>query len=146
MIKGDLSCRIWHAMAILGWWRQSRVGEAACSLTSHCFLDSRAARPSPWWSPPTSPLSIGMETVREAFYYRLCRLPGLLRVEEKHVDHFIDPQHLSLVSRLLERWKGHKDSKRLVVVHGELLVLTLNSLGFTSLEQRRPSLYPSCCC
>ena len=66
-----------------------------------------------------------METVREAFYYRLCRLLGLLRVEEEHVDHFIDPQHLSLVSRLLERWKGHKDSKRLVVVHGELLVLTL---------------------
>ena len=47
---------------------------------------------------------------------RLCRLLGLLRVEEEHVDHFIDPQHLSLVSRLLERWRGHKDSKWLVVV------------------------------
>ena len=57
-----------------------------------------------------------METVREAFYYRLCRLPGLLRVEEEHVDHFSSPQHLSLVSRLLERWRGHKDSKWLVVV------------------------------
>ena len=64
----------------------------------------------------TSPLSIIMETAREAFYYRLCRLPGLLRVEEEHVDHFSSPQHLSLVSRLFERWRGHKDSKWLVVV------------------------------